>query len=190
MRPLFRLTRGVGPRGGPSQLARRPVLSNQAHEEPDRPAAPDHEPAETDAGDLGGPEDEIRVPRSEEELHTTIRRREAGAVRVRKNVRTDREEFRVPRKREEVEIERVPAEGEAREVPEGIEIGEGEEVVVPVYEEEIVITKRVVLKEEIRLRKEVVEEEEIIEEDVRREEVEIDDQTVRGGSSNAFRRPE
>ena len=35
------------------------------------------------------------------------------------------------------------------------------------------------VKEEIRLRKEVVEEEEIIEENVRKEEVDIDDQTER-----------
>lgn len=126
----------------------------------------------------GASADELRVRRSEEELHTGIREREAGAMRVRKSVHTDREQYRVPKRREEIEIERVPVDRE--EAPEGTELGE-EEVVIQVYEEEVVVSKRVVLKEEIRLRKEVVEEEEIIEEDVRREEVEIDDQTERGG---------
>lgn len=147
-----------------------------AHEEHDRPAEGYHKPAADDAGEPVGLGDEVRVSRGEEELHTGTRKRGAGSVNVHKSVRTDREEFRVPKKREEVEIERVPA--DRQEVPEA-EIG-GEEVVVQVFEEEIVVSKRVVLKEEIRLRKTVVEEEEIVEEDVRREEVEIDDRTTRG----------
>ena len=49
-----------------------------------------------------------------------------------------------------------------------------------VYEEEVVVSKRVVLKEEIRLRKRVVEEEEVVEVELRKEEVQIDDQTERG----------
>lgn len=141
-----------------------------AHEEHGQPAEGD-----------GIVEDELRVQRSEEELGAGVREREAGHVRARKSVHTDRETFRVPRKREEVDIERVPVEGEAREAPEG-EIGE-DEIVMQVFEEEIVVSKRIVLKEEIRLRKIVVEEEEIIEEDVRREEVEIDDQTERGSGT-------
>lgn len=119
------------------------------------------------------PEEDLRVQRNEEELNAATRAREAGQLRVRKNVRTDRERFPVSKKREEVRIERAPVEGEAREVPDA-EIGE-DEIVVQVFEEEVVVSKRVVLKEEIRLRKEVIEEEAIVEEDVRREEVEIDD---------------
>ena len=61
----------------------------------------------------------------------------------------------------------------------GAEIGE-DEFVVPFLEEEVVVEKRPVVKEEIRLRKEVVEEEEVVERDVRKEEIEIDDQTERG----------
>jgi stress response protein YsnF len=41
-----------------------------------------------------------------------------------------------------------------------------------VFEEEVVVSKRIVLKEEIRLRKRVVEEEEVVEVDLRKEEVE------------------
>ncbi len=120
-------------------------------------------------------DDELRVQRAEEELRASTREREAGGVRVRKRVRTDQERLTVPKKREEVRVEHVPAEkGAASEA----EIGD-DEIRVPVIEEEIVVEKRPVVKEEIRLRKEVVEEEEVVEEDVRKEEVDIDDQTER-----------
>jgi uncharacterized protein (TIGR02271 family) len=127
-------------------------------------------------GDDLADEDELRVQRSEEELIAGTRQREAGSIRVRKRVRTDRERIEVPTRHEEVSVERVPVEGEASEA----EIGEGE-VVVPVTEEEIVVHKRPVIKEEVRIRKDVVEETEVVEEDVRREEVEVEDDTKRRG---------
>jgi uncharacterized protein (TIGR02271 family) len=127
-------------------------------------------------GDDLADEDELRVQRSEEELIAGTRQREAGSIRVRKRVRTDRERIEVPTRHEEVSVERVPVEGEASEA----EIG-AEEVVVPVTEEEIVVHKRPVIKEEVRIRKDVVEETEVVEEDVRREEVEVEDDTKRRG---------
>ena len=121
-------------------------------------------------------EDELRVQRSEEELVAGTREREAGRMNVRKRVRTDREQVRVPTQREEVSVERVPVDEEA---PAGAEIGE-DEVSVPVVEEEAVVDKRAEVKEEVRLRKDVVEDEQVVEEDVRREEVDIEDSTERG----------
>src|SRR5215212_405169 len=115
-------------------------------------------------------EDELRVQRTEEELRAGTREREAGALNVRKRVRTDREQLSVPTRHEEVSVERVPVND--REASEA-EIGD-DEVSMPVVEEEVVVDKRAVVKEELRLRKEVVEE------DVRKEEVEIDDQTTTG----------
>lgn len=126
-------------------------------------------------------EDEVRVRRSEEELRVETRQHEAGTMRVRKRVRTDRERIEVPKKRVEVTVERVPVEGTTsvgEEITATPEIGE-EEIVVPIVEEEIVVEKRPVVKEEIRIRKQVVEDVEVVEEDVRREEIEIDDQTHR-----------
>jgi len=118
-------------------------------------------------------EEELRVRRSEEELKVGTREREAGAVKVRKRVRTARERIVVPKKRVEVTVERVPVvEGETAHS----EIGE-EEIVVPIVEEEVIVEKRLVVKEELRIRKEVVEETEVVEEDVRREEIEVDDQS-------------
>ena len=55
-----------------------------------------------------------------------------------------------------------------------------DEVVVPVAEEEVVIRKRPVVKEVLRIRKVIVEEEETVETDVRKEEVDVVDETERG----------
>jgi uncharacterized protein (TIGR02271 family) len=120
--------------------------------------------------------DELRVQRTEEELAAGTREREAGSVSVRKRVRTDRESIEVPTRHEEVSVERVPVEGEAATEA---EIGE-DEVRVPLTEEEVVVEKRPVAKEEVRVRKDVVEDTEVVEEDVRREEIDVDDETTRG----------
>jgi uncharacterized protein (TIGR02271 family) len=117
-------------------------------------------------------DDELRVQRSEEELRVGTRERDAGSVKLRKRVRTDRERIEVPVKHEEVNVERVPVSGEATEA----QIGE-DEVSVPVTEEEVVVDKRAVVKEEVRLRKDVVEDTEVVEEDVRREEIDVEDDT-------------
>jgi uncharacterized protein (TIGR02271 family) len=126
-------------------------------------------------------EDELRVQRSEEELRAGTREREAGALNVRKRVRTDREQVRVPTKREEVNVERVPVNEERT----GAEIGE-DEVSMPVVEEEAVVGKQSVVKEEVRVRKDVVDDEEVVEEDVRKEEVDVDDSTTTRGHSADF----
>jgi uncharacterized protein (TIGR02271 family) len=140
----------------------------------------EHPPGEEGVYDQSGSdlddEDELRVQRTEEELTAGTREREAGALNVRKRVRIDHETVEVPTRHEEVTVERVPVEGEA--TASEAEIGD-EEVRVPVTEEEVVVEKRPVAKEEIRVRKDVVEDVETIEEDVRREEVDVEDQTER-----------
>ena len=66
-----------------------------------------------------------------------------------------------------------PVSGDASEA----EIGE-DEVVVPVTEEEVVVSKRPVAKEEVRVKKDVVvEDTEVVEEAVRREEIDVGDDT-------------
>jgi uncharacterized protein (TIGR02271 family) len=134
------------------------------------------------AEEHGGLEEDLRMQRSEEELRAGVRERETGQVNVKKNLRTEQEVVRVPKRREEVDIERVPVAGDARQASGATEADIGEdEVIVQVFEEEVVVTKRVVLKEEIRLRKRVAWDEETVEVDLRKEEVEVDDQSGRGG---------
>src|SRR4028119_601785 len=77
----------------------------------------------------GGLEDELRMERSEEELSTDVRQREAGSMNVKKSVRTEREEVRVPRRREEVEVQRIPTNQEVA----GAEFGD-QEVGAQVFE--------------------------------------------------------
>ena len=120
-------------------------------------------------------ENELRMQRTEEELRTGTREREAGAVRVHKRVRTDREKMEVPKRREEVHVDQVPVEGRATETD-----TREDEVRVPIIEEEIVVEKRPVVKEELRIRKDVAEDVETLQEDVRRQEVEVEDETERG----------
>ena len=148
----------------------------------EHPISPGHEGPAKPGSDRTADENEIRVQRNEEELVAGTRQREAGAVNVRKRVRTDRERLSVPKKREEVSVRRVPVQEEGRR-PEAVEAGivdEGDdEIRIPIIEEEIVVEKRPVVKEEIRLRKEIVEEEEVVEEDVRKEVVDVEDRTTR-----------
>lgn len=139
----------------------------------------EHPPGEEGVNQPGSDledKDELRVQRTEEELRAGTREREAGGVNVRKRVRTDREQVKVPKKREEVNVERVEVNEEASDA----EIGE-EEVNMPVVEEEVVAEKKPVVKEEIRVQKDVVEDEEVVEEDVRKEEIEVDDESGRSG---------
>jgi uncharacterized protein (TIGR02271 family) len=160
-------TAGVGT-AGPGMTMGDREADGEFHEHP-----PGEEGVHDQSGSDLADEDELRVQRTEEELAAGTREREAGALNVRKRVRTDREQIEVPTRREEVTVERVPvSEGEAAET----EIGD-DEVRVPVTEEEVVVEKRPVAKEEIRVRKDVVDDTEIVEEDVRREEVDVEDQT-------------
>ena len=154
-------------------------IDTERGESRERPAFP--EPSErlgAEAREVRGSgvsgEDEMRVQRSEEGLRVGTYEREASNVNVRKRVKTERERLNVPKRREEVHVERVSMEG--REASE-TEIRD-DEIRVQVVEEEIVVQKRPVIKEELRIRKDVVEDEEIVEEDLRKEEVDIDDQTT------------
>ena len=69
-----------------------------------------------------------------------------------------------------------PPREEGELASEAAEIGE-DEIRVPLTEEEVVVEKRPVAKEEVRIRKDVVSDTETVEEDVRREEIEVEDET-------------
>lgn len=130
-----------------------------------------------------GTSEEIRVPLAEEELVAEKHQREAGEVRVRKEVVTEHKQIEVPVTREEVHVERVPVQGgEAR----GAEARfEQDEIRVPVREEEVEIRKRPVVREEIRVSKTARREERRADADVRREEAKIEregDLDERGGT--------
>jgi len=111
------------------------------------------------------------VVRHEEELEITKQTQQIGAVRVDKHVETTPVSERVERQVEHADMERVAAgEGDSGLVE---TLADGS-VSIPVFEEELVITKRRVLRERIIVRKRVVTEQETVEADLRRERVEVD----------------
>jgi uncharacterized protein (TIGR02271 family) len=126
--------------------------------------------------------EDIRVPISEEQLDVVKHDREAGEVRLRKEVVHETKRVDVPVTREEVHVERVPV-SERRDVVPGDKAFQQDTVSVPVHEEEIEVRKRPVVKEEVRLRKDRVTEQRAAEADVRSERVEIEgqDQQRTGG---------
>ncbi|MBB1151904.1 MULTISPECIES: DUF2382 domain-containing protein [Amycolatopsis] len=120
------------------------------------------------------------VVRSEERLRVGTEEVETGHVRLRKYVVTEEEQVTVPVTHEEVRVEREPitdakAAGKA-------EIGEAEQDVV-LHAEKPVVQKETVPVERVRLGTEQVTEEQTVQGKVRKEQIDIDDDTKRGRKS-------
>jgi uncharacterized protein (TIGR02271 family) len=121
---------------------------------------------------LGGESrEDIRVPLAEEELTAEKKMREAGEVKVRKDVVTEKKQITVPVTREEVHVERVPA---SADTPADTRFDE-KTIAVPVREEEVEIKKRPVVREEVRVSKTRRQEERRADAEVRREEAHVDE---------------
>lgn len=113
--------------------------------------------------------DEERVVLSEEELMVGKREVAAGEVVVHKHMEEQVVRQTVPLMREHVEVERRP-------VPPGVGLEPRTEdgvLYVPIVEEELVITKRLVAREELVIRKTRITEDQVVEETLRRERAEI-----------------
>lgn len=168
------------------QVKDAPNVDADGHLEPDEEAAlyrhygrdADYETTDRDTGtDTSGPETDSAMTRSEEELAVGTRSKEAGRVRLRKYVVTENVTTTVPVQREEVRIEREPITDANRDAAlSGSDISEEEHEMV-LHEEEVVAEKRVVAKERVRLDKDVVTEQEQVSEEVRKERIEVDDET-------------
>jgi uncharacterized protein (TIGR02271 family) len=107
----------------------------------------------------------------EERLAAHTRPVEAGEVRVRKEVSTERQTIDVPVEREEVVIERRPASGRATTD----DIRPGEEIRIPVKEEQVEVTKQAVVKEEVSVGKRTVKDTERVSGEVRKEQVKVEE---------------
>jgi uncharacterized protein (TIGR02271 family) len=125
----------------------------------------------SDQGSLTGTTKHVDIPVVEEELTAEKRVRDAGEVRVRKEVTTEQRQVTVPVTREEVHVERLPADASAN-------VGEGafEEgtMSIPVREEEVEIRKRPVVREQVRVSRTAHQEERRADAEVRREEVRVE----------------
>jgi uncharacterized protein (TIGR02271 family) len=127
-----------------------------------------------------------RLPESEEatliRFEETVEARAGGwrgvgFLRARKRVEAVKVDETVSASHENVNFERVPvADGD----PGGVETLPDGGVSIPVYEEQLVVTKRVVLKERVVIRKRITEVVQPVRAELRRERVEIDvDEDVR-----------
>jgi len=91
------------------------------------------------------------IPVIEEELVAGSREVKTGTVRVSKHVEQVRKIVTAPAVRDVVEVNRIPVNRVIDAIPQMRE--EGDILVVPVVEEELIIQKRLVLKEEIHIRR-------------------------------------
>jgi uncharacterized protein (TIGR02271 family) len=112
------------------------------------------------------------VVRHEEALKVGTAVGEAGAVRTRKRVETERVEEIVPRQVESVDdLERIAStEDDSGEV----EVLDDGSVSIPVFEEELVVTKRLVVRERVVIRKRTETEERRVEAELRKERVDVE----------------
>jgi uncharacterized protein (TIGR02271 family) len=134
-------------------------------------------PGEQRLGVGGAPSGE-RMQLREEELVPHKEMREAGRVRIRKEVEEVPRVLDVEAAREQVAVEHVPV---GKVVPEKrAPWREGDFLIVPVYEEQVEVVKRLVLREQLRIRLETTTEARRIAESVLRERVVIEDSTDKG----------
>jgi uncharacterized protein (TIGR02271 family) len=122
--------------------------------------------------------DELRTTVAEEELDVVKRQREAGEVRLKKDVVTETKHIDVPVTREEVRVERTPIDAPRSARPGEAEFRE-ETVSMPIREEEVEIRKRPVVKEEVRVKRDRTQQEQRADAEVRRETVDIEDDSGR-----------
>lgn len=121
-----------------------------------------------------GPEDEASITRSEEELRVGKRETDAGRLRMHKWTETEQVDVPVEVRREKARVTREPVEGTVSDR----EIGD-DELEVTLREEEPVVEKQTVAKERIGIEKDVETETQTVSDELRKERVDVDDDTSR-----------
>ena len=123
--------------------------------------------------------DDTSLVRHEEEAHVDKRWQRTGYARVRREVEQETVRAEYPRERDELNLERVPAgendSGKIETLPDG-------SISVPLFEEELVVTKLKVLRERVIIRKDTVTDWETVEAELRREHISFDTDDLPQGS--------
>lgn len=150
------------------------------HVDSDSRSGPDQDANALSAGaghDTSGPDTDSTMTLSEEQLRVGTQTREAGRVRLRKYIVTENVTKTVPVRREEVRLEREPITDSNRsDATAGGELTEEDHEVV-LHEERVVVDLETVPVERVRVDKETVTEQEHVDETLRKERMELDDQT-------------
>jgi len=128
--------------------------------------------------DTSGPNTDDAMTRSEEQLQVGTEQVQAGRARLRKYVVTEQQSVQVPVSREEVRVEREPITDANRDAAlSGGAITEEEHEVVLTEERPVVSTEAVPV-ERVRIGTETVTDQETVTGDVRKEQIEVDDDTL------------
>ena len=121
------------------------------------------------------PEDEATraMVVSEEQMRVGTQVEQSGAARAVKHVDVEQVSTRVERGTEHADLERLAVadaqadSGQVETLPDG-------SVSIPVFEEQIVVTKRLVVRERVILRKHTVYEEHVVTADLKKERLEVE----------------
>jgi uncharacterized protein (TIGR02271 family) len=132
--------------------------------------------------DTSGPNTDNAMTRSEERLRAGTETQEVGRARLRKHVVTEHEQVTVPVSHEEVRLEREPITDANRgSATDGPGISEEEHEVTLRAERPVVATEAVPV-ERVRLGTETVRDEETVSGEVRKEQIELDDNSGNSGA--------
>jgi uncharacterized protein (TIGR02271 family) len=112
---------------------------------------------------------EANIPLHEEHLKVGKRQVEAGGVRLRKIVRTEKVSQELDLQHEEIVVERVPA----ADMKVGAKAFQNEEFYIPLRAEEAVIEKETHVREQFHCHKTPKSEHKTISDDVRKEDIEV-----------------
>ncbi len=133
--------------------------------------------------DTSGPTTDDAMTRSEEQLRVGTTSEEVGRARLRKYVVTENVSTTVPVSREEVRVEREPiTDGNVGSALDGPAISE-EEHEVTLHAERPVVEKEAVPVERVRLDTHTVTDEVTVDETVRKEQIDTDDDGLRGDTT-------
>ena len=125
---------------------------------------------------------------SEERLRVDSEREQIGSARAVKHVDVEHATTRVERGTEHADLERAVVDDIDADSGE-VETLEDGSMSIPVFEEQLVITKRLVVRERVIIRKHTVYEEQVVSADLRRERLEVEavgDAVVEDPSSDRY----
>lgn len=133
--------------------------------------------------DTSGRDTDDAMTRSEERLNIGVQRTNTGKARLRKYITTERVTQTVPVSHDEVRLEREPITDANRDAAYSGGDLTSEEHEVTLSEDRLVVNKETVPVERVRLEKETVTENQQVTEDLRKEQIEVDNDTTgsRGG---------
>ena len=131
-----------------------------------------HEASASDSA-VGGGDTSPEVTVSEERLQVGTETERIGSARAVKHVDVENVSARVQRGTEHADLDRVDVpdaeadSGEVETLPDG-------SLSIPVFEEQLVVTKRLVVRERVVVRKHTVFEEQVVSADLKRERLEVE----------------